>query len=266
MTTIGRSAFSGCSSLPKLSIPPSVRTIGQGAFDESCSVTTPIIVKTLGGDTYTLKDWEHCSDLKQLLHELAPDAIGQPATFNLIGAPMIERYLYATANASYSVKNDCYSGPTRVCIREGEKLRVVSRTDLPANAIMWQGRRLDVVNDDGAASAHGAKCEVQNADGRKEFVPTGLLDIVNDVDEHVEEQVGAELGHDDGDEKPDFLLQLEKQEQVTIDTEYGSNHRKQMLDRSRRSYAFVNTAVGKSFEFTLVYNATSSCRDGMTHM
>eukprot|EP00729_Bicosta_minor_P023681 gene23681-25221_t len=139
-------------------------------------------------------------------------------------------------------------------------------TDLPANAIMWQGRRLDVVNDDGAASAHGAKCEVQNADGRKEFVPTGLLDIVNDVDEHVEEQVGAELGHDDGDEKPDFLLQLEKQEQVTIDTEYGSNHRKQMLDRSRRSYAFVNTAVGKSFEFTLVYNATSSCRDGMTHM
>lgn len=71
---------------------------------------------------------------------------------------------------------------------------------------------------------------------------------------------------DDGDEKPDFLLQLEKQEQVTIDTEYGSNHRKQMLDRSRRSYAFVNTAVGKSFEFTLVYNATSSCRDGMTHM
>ena len=73
--------------------------------------------------------------------------------------------------------------------------------------------------------------EVETAGGRKEFVSKDYLDFTD-----------AELDHDAG-------------EQITLATEYGSNHRVQMLHHSRRSYASINTAVGNNFEFTLVYNA-----------
>ena len=45
-----------------------------------------IIISTLAGDTYTLTDWGLCKDLKVALCKLAPaDAIGKPATFQLLG-------------------------------------------------------------------------------------------------------------------------------------------------------------------------------------
>ena len=45
----------------------------------------PIIIRTIAGDTYTLIDWGLCKDLKVALCKLAPpDAIGKPATFELL--------------------------------------------------------------------------------------------------------------------------------------------------------------------------------------
>ena len=45
-----------------------------------------IIISTLAGHTYTLTDWGLCKDLKVALCKLAPaDAIGKPATFQLLG-------------------------------------------------------------------------------------------------------------------------------------------------------------------------------------
>lgn len=45
-----------------------------------------IIIRTLAGGTYTLTDWGLCKDLKVALCKLAlADAIGKPATFQLLG-------------------------------------------------------------------------------------------------------------------------------------------------------------------------------------
>ena len=54
MKKIGSYAFSGCSSLTCISIPPSVREIGEGAFRDCSSLTTVKVSKDtmIGGEAF----------------------------------------------------------------------------------------------------------------------------------------------------------------------------------------------------------------------
>ena len=56
---------------------------GRRKAERDAGRANPIVVKTLGGDSYTLQDWGHCKDLKQALHKLAPN-LGDPSTFVLL--------------------------------------------------------------------------------------------------------------------------------------------------------------------------------------
>ena len=46
--------------------------------------TGPITVKTLGGDEYTLRDWNDAPDLKELLIAQNPDLETTPESFDLL--------------------------------------------------------------------------------------------------------------------------------------------------------------------------------------
>ena len=64
VTTIGESAFFGCSSLTSVTIPDSVTTIGESAFyacSSLTSVTIPNSVTTIGGSAF-----EYCSSLTSI--------------------------------------------------------------------------------------------------------------------------------------------------------------------------------------------------------
>ena len=57
----------------------------QRRLDGAFVAANPITVKTLAGDIYTLVDWGLCKDLKAAVCKLAPDTLGKPATFELLG-------------------------------------------------------------------------------------------------------------------------------------------------------------------------------------
>ena len=57
----------------------------QQKFESEFGAAHPIVVKTLAGDTYTLEDWGLCKDLKAAVSELAPETLGEPDTFELLG-------------------------------------------------------------------------------------------------------------------------------------------------------------------------------------
>ena len=57
----------------------------QQKFESEFGAAHPIVVKTLAGDAYTLEDWGLCKDLKAAVSELAPEILGEPDTFELLG-------------------------------------------------------------------------------------------------------------------------------------------------------------------------------------
>lgn len=64
------------------------------AIEQAFELAHPLAITTLAGDTHTLVDWCSCKDLKTALSKLAPDAVGNPNTFELLS------YLGALASES----------------------------------------------------------------------------------------------------------------------------------------------------------------------
>ena len=57
----------------------------QRKFESEFGAAHPIVVKTHAGEAYTLEDWGLCKDLKAAVSELAPETLGEPDTFELLG-------------------------------------------------------------------------------------------------------------------------------------------------------------------------------------
>lgn len=81
-------------------------------FEDAYSAAHPLTIKTLAGDTYTLKAWGSCKDLKVALCTVAGEQLGKPSSFELLGdfGPRAAAVEAAGAASEAAGANDGASG------------------------------------------------------------------------------------------------------------------------------------------------------------
>ena len=137
ITTIGSSAFSGCTSLTSITIPDSVTSIGSSAFDDCTALTEVIIpdsVTEIG--SYAFDD---CTALKMITIGTSVATIGNNAFENCPALTTI-----TIPNSVTEIGYDAFRG----CMFEREDFINNSSLDAVAN-YYWGAEIYDVVQTDG---------------------------------------------------------------------------------------------------------------------